>query len=318
MKIGLTISAVGHAGVLLWGLVSFSHQTADAPKPVPMTFDLVTSSEMSELLAGSKSAPKAEKPKPLVDKVGEPKPATSAAQKVVEKPEIVSAFAPQPPAPPEPKMPEPKRVPPPLPPETKVEPKPKEPDKKEPDPKPDPIAEAIKQDEAKKTEPKPEPKKVEAKKPEPKKPEAKPAPKYDSSSIAALLDKRDPQRQAALGETISRTPSLGAPTGTAPRLSQTEIDALRARLRDCWSPPAGAAGAEKLKVPILIRFKQDGTLAGLPQPESPARDAYTQAMVDSAVRATMRCQPYTMLSPAKYETWKEIIVDFSLDGMFGG
>jgi len=25
-----------------------------------------------------------------------------------------------------------------------------------------------------------------------------------------------------------------------------------------------------------------------------------------------------MLSPAKYDLWKEIVVDFSLDGMFGG
>jgi hypothetical protein len=31
----------------------------------------------------------------------------------------------------------------------------------------------------------------------------------------------------------------------------------------------------------------------------------------------LRCQPYTMLSPAKYDLWREIEVDFSLDDMFG-
>ena len=93
---------------------------------------------------------------------------------------------------------------------------------------------------------------------------------------------------------------------------------MRARLRECWNPPAGAVNADKLKVPILIRFKQDGTLATPPQPENTASDAFMQAMIDSAVRATIRCQPYTMLSPAKYDLWKEIVVDFSLDGMFGG
>jgi hypothetical protein len=101
-------------------------------------------------------------------------------------------------------------------------------------------------------------------------------------------------------------------------MSQTELDALRARLRECWNPPAGAANAEKLRVPILIRFNPNGTLASAPQPETSGGSPFMQAMIDSAVRATIRCQPYTMLSPAKYDLWKEIVVDFSLDGMFGG
>ena len=315
---GLTISAIGHAVVLTWGLISFAPRTLDAKPTESMPIDIISSTEFSQLRAGSRTAPKAETPKPLVEKVAEAKPATNSAQKVVEKPEIISAFAPQTPTPPEPKVPEPKRTPPPLPAEAKPEPKPKEVEKKDPEPKPDPIAEAIKRDEAKKPEPKPEPKKVEAKKPEPKKPDPKPQPKFDATRIAALLDKREPQRQAATGDTINHTPSLGTATGSSPKLSQSEIDALRARLRDCWSPPAGAPNADKLKVPIVIRFKQDGTLAGPPEPETRPHDAYSQAMVDSAVRATIRCQPYTMLSPAKYETWKEIMVDFSLDGMFGG
>ena len=167
-----------------------------------------------------------------------------------------------------------------------------------------------------KKEPKPEPKK-EAK-PQPKKPDPKPQPKFDANRIAALLDKRDPQRVAAAGDTLNHTLAYGTATGEAPRLAQSELDALRARLRECWNPPAGAANADKLKVPILIRFKQDGTLAGPPQPENAASDTFMQAMIDSAVRATIRCQPYTMLSPAKYDVWKEIVVDFSLDGMFGG
>jgi outer membrane biosynthesis protein TonB len=314
MRVGLTISAIGHAAVLAWGLVSFAPKALDAAPTESMPIDIISSTEFSQLRAGSRTAPKAETPKPLVEKVAEARPPTNSAQKVVDRPEIVSAFASQPPTPPEPKVPDPKRTPPPLPAEAKREPKRKDAEKKDPDPKPDPIAEAIKRDEAKKPDLKPEPKKVEAKKPEPKHPQ----PKFDATRIAALLDKREPQRHAAAGDTISHTPTLGTATGSAPKLSQSEIDALRARLRDCWSPPAGAPNADKLKVPIVIRFKQDGTLAGPPEPENTPRDAYSQAMVDSAVRATIRCQPYTMLSPAKYETWKEIMVDFSLDGMFGG
>ena len=78
----------------------------------------------------------------------------------------------------------------------------------EPDSKPDPIAEALKKDDAKKPpEKKVEEKKAEAKPTPPKKP-AKEY-KFDPKQIAALLDKRDPQRQAATGAELNATASLG-------------------------------------------------------------------------------------------------------------
>jgi colicin import membrane protein len=250
------------------------------------------------LRAGARNAPKSETPKPLAEKIAERKTPDNPAAKVVEKPELVTASA-QTPPPADEKVPERKAT------------ENKEP-KSEPklEPKPDAIADVLKK------EAKPEPRK-EAK-PQPRKPDPKPQPKFDANRIAALLDKRDPQRVAAAGDTINHTLAFGTATGESPKLAQSELDALRARLRECWNPPAGAVNADKLKVPILIRFKQDGTLATPPQPENAASDAFMQAMIDSAVRATIRCQPYTMLSPAKYDLWKEIVVDFSLDGMFGG
>jgi outer membrane biosynthesis protein TonB len=298
MKTGLTISASAHAAVLLWALVSFAPKALNAPPTESMPVDLVSSTEFSQLRAGARNAPKSETPKPPVEKIAERKTPDNPAAKAVEKPELVTASA-QTPPPADEKVPERKAT------------ENKEP-KSEPkvEPKPDAIADVLKK------EAKPEPRK-EAK-PQPKKPDPKPQPKFDANRIAALLDKRDPQRVAAAGDTINHTLAFGTATGEAPRLAQSELDALRARLRECWNPPAGAVNADKLKVPILIRFKQDGTLASPPQPENAASDAFMQAMTDSAVRATIRCQPYTMLSPAKYDLWKEIVVDFSLDGMFGG
>ena len=297
MKTGLTISASAHAAVLLWAVISFAPKTLNAPPTESMPVDIISSTEFSQLRAGARNAPKTETPKPLVEKIAEKKTPDDPAAKAVEKPEVITASAQTPPPAAE-KIPERKA-------ETK-EPK------SEPkiEPKADAIADVLKK------ESKPEPKK-EAK-PQPKKPDPKPQPKFDANRIAALLDKRDPQRMAAAGDAINHTLAFGATTGNAPRLAQSELDALRARLRECWNPPAGAANADKLKVPILIRFKQDGTLASPPQPESVASDSFMRAMIDSAVRATIRCQPYTMLSPAKYDLWKEIVVDFSLDGMFGG
>jgi outer membrane biosynthesis protein TonB len=297
MKTGLTISASAHAAVLLWALVSFAPKALNAPPTESMPVDIISSTEFSQLRGGARNAPKNETPKPLVEKIAEKKTPDNPAAKVVDKPELVTASAQAPPPPekvPERKPAENK--------EPKAEPKLEQ--------KADAIADVLKK------EPKPEPKK-EAK-PQPKKPDPKPQPKFDANRIAALLDKRDPQRVAAAGDTLNHTLAFGTATGEASKLAQSELDALRARLRECWNPPAGATNAEKLRVPILIRFKQDGTLASPPQPENAAADSFMQAMIDSAVRATIRCQPYTMLSPAKYDLWKEIVVDFSLEGMFGG
>src|SRR2546423_790663 len=225
MRTGLTISASAHAAVLLWAMVSFAPKALNAPPAESMPVDLISSTEFSQLRAGARNAPKSETAKPLVEKIAEKRTPENPAAKVVDKPEVVTASTQTPPAPEKP-------------PERKAEPK--EP-KSEPkvDPKPDAIADVLKK------EPKPEPKK-EAK-PQPKKPDPKPQPKFDANRIAALLDKRDPQRVAAAGDAINHTLAFGTATGQAPRLAQSELDALRARLRECWNPPAGAANADKLR-----------------------------------------------------------------------
>ena len=91
--------------------------------------------------------------------------------------------------------------------------------------------------------------------------QAKPQPQFDPNKIAALLDKREPTRQASAAETLSTAPSLGKSDGKAAQLSQSEIDALRKRLGECWNPPAGAADGGQLKVVLRVLFKPDATVA---------------------------------------------------------
>jgi colicin import membrane protein len=327
MKVASTISACAHAAVLLWGLVSFSTKALETPPQDSMPVDIISNKEFSELRAGAQKAPKETPPKPLVEKVAEKKAVENPTAKVVEKQQEVVASAEAPSPPPEPKPPETK---PPEPPKAAAPPK-KEKEAEHKEPKPDPIAEAIKKEERKESKPdpiaealkkeeakKPEPKKAEVKPTPPKKPAQKPEQKFDADRIAALLDKRAPQRLAATGDVINHTLAYGARTGDAPQLTQTEIDAFREKLKSCWSPPAGAPKADKITVPITIRLRPDRTLAAAPEVEMSARDAYTQAMIDSAVRAIIECQPYTMFSPARYETWKEIPLDFDPAEMFRG
>ncbi len=310
MKVSLAISAVGHAAVLLWGLITFTAKPLDAPPSEPMPVDIMSVSEFTQMQAGAKNAPKTETPKPLVEKVAEPKPVENQNAKVVEKQEIVTASTQV--TPPEPKPPEPKKATP-APPEARHEQKPKEPEKKEPPPKNDPIAEALKKDETKK----PEPKKAETKAPAPPKKQQTFDPKQIEKRLA-LLDKRDPQRLAAAGETINSFTGLGTTSGTSVRLSMSELDAFRAKVESCWKLPGGAPNANKLNVLMTIRLKQDGTLASRPEVERSGSDGFARAMNESAVRAVMECQPYTMFSPAKYDLWREIEINFDPKGMFGG
>jgi colicin import membrane protein len=293
MKPGLTISCVGHAAALLWGLVAFSVRPNDVPPVESLPIDIVSATEFSQMTAGSKTAPKAETPKPLVDKVAEPKPAKEPAPKVVEKPEITTASAPPP-------VPEPKPA--------------EQQEKKDPDPKVDQIAEALKKEEAKKqAQPKPE-----AKIPTPPKKPPRQSPKFDADRIAALLDKREPQRRSAAGETLSSTPALGTPTGNAPKLAQSELDALRARLIQLWNPPGGLINPEEFVVQVRIRLNPDGRLASPPQILNRGNGTLFAATRDSVVRAILRGQPFDMLSPAKYEAWKEIEINFDPREVYRG
>ena len=318
MRTGLTISAVAHAAFLLWGLVAFSIQPLEATPTEPLPVDIISDKDFTELIAGAKTAPKVATTKPVVEKIAEKKPAEDPALKVVEKPEIVTASAP----PPEP-APKPKPV------EAKPEPE-KKADKK-PEPKPEPkvdqIAEALKKE--KKPEPKVEPRLdriadiLKKEKAEPKKPidaaqsKAEQQPKYDATRIAALLDKRDPQRRAAVGDTLSSTPSLGVSSGSAAQLSQTEIDALRAQIQACWNPPAGAADARGLVVQVRIMLRQDGSLSAEPMLLNRGGTPFFQVAAESAMRAVRRCQPYK-LPIAKYEIWKDVEVTFDPREMYRG
>lgn len=293
MRTAYTISAIGHAAVLLWSVWSL------AARPLPVSneglpIDLVTASEFSKITAGVKTAPKAETAKPLVEKVAEAKPVEDPNAKVVEKKEVKAA-----------------REPPPAPEAKPVE---SEPDKKQAEKPPDPVAEAPAKDEAKK----PEPKKADAKAPTPPKKPAPPAPKFDPKQVAALLDKRDATRLAAAGEMLNNTPSLGLSNGAAAQLSLSELEALRARLAQLWTVPAGAKDPQELVVLIRIKLKPDGTLAAPPMVLNSGKSPLFIAARDSAVRALFRGQPYDMLKPEHYEQWKDVEITFDPRDMIRG
>ena len=277
-KVSTAISGGLHVAVLLWALVSFSSKPLEATPVDSLPVDLVSEKDFSEMTKGAKDAPKAEKPKPLVEKKDDPKPHEDSKPKVSEKKEI---------APTAEKTPEPVPV-----------------------PTPDPIAEKIKKQEKQEAKAVPQPL-------PPKRPERK-QPKFDADKIAALLDKRDPQRNTATGAELNSAPTLGTALGNAAKLSQSELDALRSRLMALWNPPVGIQNPEEFVIRIRIRLDRAGKLSAPPQVLSSGSGTLFNSARDSAVRAVFQGQPFDMLLPEHYETWKDIEVTFDPRDMFRG
>jgi hypothetical protein len=83
---------------------------------------------------------------------------------------------------------------------------------------------------------------------------------------------------------------------------------FRERVGSCSKKPEGVEPGDKITIKIRISFKRDGTVAALPRLLVPAPSAKQQALMDSAVDALERCQPFTMLPPERYKQWKTMEV----------
>lgn len=287
------ISAALHTAILLFALVGFPAARMDRTPLVAIPVDLATPADITKIKAGMADA---KDDAPLAGKAKEPKPeAVKEASKPEEKREETVKVA----------------------------------EKPEPAPKPEekPKVEAAK-------EPKVEAKKAEEKKPEekPAKPKVaaksapkKPAPKaaekkrdFNTDRIAALLNKIPdatdaPNPVVPSDETANKV--HGQSNGTQMAMGVNEIDALRARIAQCWSPPPGGLGAEQIVVKLRLKLNEDGTLVGFPTVANSGSSPFFQAAADSAVRAVYQCQPYT-LPGDKYALWRDMILNFDPSEMY--
>jgi outer membrane biosynthesis protein TonB len=293
----LAASIALHVLVIGWGLVSFSTKAFESIPEESLPVDIISADQLAKVTAGMKTGKK-ENPKPLVEKVADAKPVEDTVGKISEKPPVVTDTSP----PPQPKVeekPVEKKPDPPKPvAETKPKEEPKPIEKKPEPPKVDPIAEALKKDE-KKPPPKPQ---AQAAKPPPE--QQKPKERtFDQSKIAALLDKRDPQRQATTGDTLNSNAALGLAHGKATDNSATWGSMFKSQVERCWKKPYGGIEAQQTEAAFVIRLKRDGTLEGMPVPEGTPSTPYLRVYQESALRAIIECQPYN-LPAAFFDEWK--------------
>jgi len=295
MKPGMTISCIGHAVALGLALITLSAEPMEAPAVDTLPVQFISEKDFSQLTQGVKNAPQPKVPdvKPLADKVDAPKPVDQLAPKAADKPAITTETSKAAPPPKADSKPDAKQA------DKSDKPKP-------PQYKPDQIADLLRKDAAK----------------DAAKPDGAPqadAPKFDADQVAQLLDKRDPRRQMAAAETLNDTASLGAANGApAVQMSQSEIDALRARISSCWSPPAGIDANSKVYVVLRVLFRQDGSLGREPVLVEATASTLGPALAESAKRALLLCQPFTMLKPEHYEQWKDLELKFDPHQLLGG
>ena len=298
IKVDKTVmaSVALHVLVLGWVMLSFSTKALEMPPEESVAVDVISPDQLAKVMAGMKTGKK-ENPKPLVEKVAEAKPVDDAVGKITEKAPVVTETA----APPEPKVEEKPVEKKPDPPKVVEKPKeePKQVEKKPDPPKVDQIGDTIKKEEKK---PPPKPPVQAAKPPEPQKQRIVER-HFDQNQIAALLDKRDPSRQATTGETLNSNAALGTAKGAAADNSATWGSMFQRQVERCWKKPYGGIESQKPEVAFAIRLKRDGTLEGAPVPEGTPATPYLRVYQESALRAIIECQPYK-LPAAFYEEWK--------------
>ena len=317
MRIGLGISIGMHLAILVAGIVGLPDSALLEPDPIEaMPVELVPIKELTDLRLGDRKAEPVKppetrpQPKPVVKaEVEQPKP-------VEKKPAPEQVEAVKEPAPvPLPMVAEDSK------PEAKTETQiaavsPPEP---EPEPKPEPQkpVEALVPAPVPKVRPKP-PKRIE---PPKQVAAAKPQKKelnFSTDDISALLNKRDPAGGGTPTPAVEPQTFGSIDGAQQAAMTQSEIEALKARLYQCWNPPRGVREARNLRVQVSISLNQDGSLAAPPQIVGGGFDPLAHIAAESAVRAVQICAPYDFLPVEKYQVWQSINFTFDPSQMLGG
>jgi hypothetical protein len=314
MRAGIVVSSIAHAALLAWGIISLpAMKPLDASNIEQIPVDFVEFADDTKINKGVQTAALVQevKPPPAPKVIEEPPP--------LPKPDPTPAPDPAPtppppaPAPPQPTPPDPVPAPTPTPPEpAPPEPAPVEPAPTEPAPAPPTTASIAPMKDVPKPRLRPTP---------PQKPKQAPpdTSQSDIDQITALLDKRKLEQMAA-ADAPAEPPkeTAGSPTGSASvaKMTANELDMLRARLAQCWSPPLGWTDPSEVRVVLIIELNADGSVAGTPSVLEAPQGSYSTTAPESALRAVRRCAPYS-LPPEKYDEWKQVKVTFDPRDMGG-
>ena len=101
-------------------------------------------------------------------------------------------------------------------------------------------------------------------------------------------------------------------TNLGEKLTISEKDAIRRQFYSCWIVPAGAKNIKDYKVSIKLKLDASGEVTSSKLTNSLKNaDPFYRTLAESAVRAVNHPNCKKLKVPKKkYETWKEMILDF--------
>ena len=289
MRTPAVLSAGVHVVALTAAIVQFSffNKPPIEPEPVMVEFEAVAKHAAAPKVGIQEQQP--EKAKIAEETTKAPPPKTAEPPPAPEQPkkETVEA-APQPP-----------KVE-----EKKVEEKPKPAEEK--------IALKPKEPEPPKVEKPPEPK------PEPPKPEVK-KPETVDNIVDSILKNNDknppiktPQQSPQKPKEITRQAAMAPNLATV--VTASEIEAVRAKVRECWHTIGGAKAGADLTVQLVVQMNQDGTPtdAEIKDMGRYSRDPLFASMADAARRAVLnpRCHPWPLPADKYSNGWRYIVFNF--------
>jgi hypothetical protein len=109
-----------------------------------------------------------------------------------------------------------------------------------------------------------------------------------------------------------------APAADPAMLPHDDIALFRARAGSCTRVPAGTPMDDNVRIVLRISFKPDGTLASQPLILDASFLPGTSALIQAAMSALEKCQPYAELPKDKYSEWKIIDVIITPRFLSGG
>ncbi len=198
----------------------------------------------------------------------------------------------------------------PIEPTVKEMPKPADPEPVKPEPKT-----ASSFDPSKEAEPLPDAKKDEKK---PDKPKDEKKAKDDFAALLSQLKQeakpdKTPQAKDATTTAENKTTS-DAPYDASKPLALSEIDAIRGQFIPCWRMPIGAKDPKSLAALVRITLQSDGTVLtaelAASQRSRYASDPFFRAAADAAIRAAHQCSPLKNLPVDKYNSWRDLELNF--------
>jgi hypothetical protein len=92
------------------------------------------------------------------------------------------------------------------------------------------------------------------------------------------------------------------------KLEHNELARFKARLKECWHPPAAGP---KVRATLRVALRVDGGLAGSPELVEVSASPDAVALVTSAKQALAECGPYGFLPADSYDTWRSLSLTFS-------